>query len=884
MKATPTIKESENHFQRLATSIARWCVNHATATIILFVAIAVLSAALAATRLKIDTNPALMINGELPFRQNYQDLISQFPALDNAFVVMIDAEVPANGRDAAGKIAGQLERRPDLFTDVFAPGTGPYFDKYGVLYLDEAVVKQIADDVRESTPLINAMSLQPDLAGLADLFRQMVPVVEIGRAPPELSGFLDKIADTVEAETRGQPLALDWTALGEEPPSLTETRWYVLVKPVLDFSALDPAAAPVSEVRRVMADFNDKVAGIKVQLTGEAALNAEEFDAVTKGAALAGALSLMLVTLTVVIGLPSLVLVVPALALILLGFVINTGFAALSVGTLNMISVAFAVLFIGLGIDYAVHVILRFAEERARGGNPKEAAIAAIRGISVPLGLCTLTTSLAFLAFTPTDFVGMGQLGIIAAGGIVIAFIGSITLVPAILSVLPGSQAKIARAFSRPTPQHGVWLQAHRSSIRKSAASALILAGIASVLLLPHVRFDGDPINLKDPAAPSMKAFDDLADHQPAHTFAIQVLSEPGEPVRNMVQSLKALPQVLDVETLDSMLPTDQEPKLGHLNTLADLLPDQIEPATDFSFEEHKDHLTSWRAAVTAMVNAESARQEIRNSAARLKQALEEFVAASNSSPEDIRALQVSLVRGFPRLFEATRQLAGLDRVTEDNVDDGFRQRYIAPDGRRRLEVLPRGDMRDPAQLDEFVAAVLKVAPQATGAPVEIAGAASVVSSSMIKASVMSLVLVLIAMFVVFRRLGDVLLALAPLLLAGALMAGYTVVFNSPFNFANVIVLPLLVGLGIDSAIHYVMRARDTADGADADVTQSWTPRAVLISGITTMGSFGTLWLSAHRGMASMGELLAVAITITMLCTLVVLPQLISWFMRPVEH
>lgn len=884
MKAAPTIEASENHFQRLATSIARWCVNHATATIILFVAIALLSAALAATRLKIDTNPALMINGELPFRQNYQDLINQFPALDNAFVVMIDAEVPADGRDAAGKIARQLETRPDLFTDVFAPGTGPYFDKYGVLYLDEAVVKQIADDVRESSPLINTMSLQPDLAGLADLFRQMVPVVEIGRAPPELSGFLDKIADTVKAETRGQPLPLDWTALGEAPPSLTETRWYVLVKPVLDFSALDPAAAPVSEVRRVMAGFNDNGAGIKVQLTGEAALNAEEFDAVTKGAALACALSLMLVTLTVVIGLPSLVLVVPALALILLGFVINTGFAALSVGTLNMISVAFAVLFIGLGIDYAVHVILRFAEERAGGGSPKEAAIAAIRGISVPLGLCTLTTSLAFLAFTPTDFVGMAQLGIIAAGGIVIAFIGSITLVPAILSVLPGSQAKIARAFSRPTPQHGSWLQAHRSSIRKAASSALILAGIASVLLLPQVRFDGDPINLKDPAAPSMEAFDDLAEHQPAHTFAIQVLSEPGEPVRDMVRSLKALPQVLDVETLDSMLPTDQEPKLGHLNTLADLLPEEIEPATDFSFEEQKNHLASWREDVTAMVNAESARQEIRSSAARLKQALEDFVAASNSSPEAIQALQVSLVQGFPGLFEATRQLADLDRVTEDNVDDGFRQRYIAPDGRRRLEVLPRGDMRDPAQLDEFVAAVLKVAPQATGAPVEIAGAASVVSSSMIKASVMSLVLVLIAMFVVFRRLSDVLLAVAPLLLAGALMAGYTVVFNSPFNFANVIVLPLLVGLGIDSAIHYVSRARDTGDGADADVTQSWTPRAVLISGITTMGSFGTLWLSAHRGMASMGELLAVAITITLLCTLVVLPQLISWFMRPVEH
>ncbi len=883
METAPTIQEaSGGPFERITTAIARWCVNHAATTIILFVAVALLSAALAATRLKIDTNPALMINSELPFRQNYQDLIKQFPALDNGFVVIIDAEVPADGRDAAGEIARQLETRTDLFSDVFAPGTGPYFDKYGVLYLEEAVVKQVADDVRDTAPLINTLSLQPDLAGLADLFRQMAPVVEIGRAPPELSGFLDELAKTIQAERGGQAEPLNWMALGQEPSPLTETRWYVLVKPILDFSALDPAALPLSEVRRVMAEFNDNRAGLKVQLTGEAALNAEEFDAVTEGAAIAGGLSLALVTLTVVIGLPSLVLVVPALALILLGFLINAGFAALAVGTLNMISVAFAVLFIGLGIDYSVHVILRFAEERARGANGKNAAVAAIRRISTPLGLCTLTTSLAFLAFAPTDFVGLAQLGIIAAGGIVIAFICSVTLVPAILSVLAGSEVKIKQAYSKLTPQREGRLQAHRPTIRKAATLVLIFVGIASVWLIPQVRFDGDPINLKNPAAPSMQAFNDLVNHQPARTFAIQVLTEPGEPLHRLVQELKVLPQVLDVETLDSMLPSDQESKLAHLNVLADVLPPQIEPATDFTSDEQMDHLISWREAVTIMADAESATQDIRSSAARLKHALEGFIAASNSSPDAIAALQMSLVQGFPRLFAAARQMADLDRATVNNIDAGFRRRYIAQDGRWRLEVLPKGDMQDPAQLNEFVTAVLKLAPQATGAPVEIAGAANVVSFSMIKASVMSLFLVLFATFVVLRRLDDVLLALAPLLLAGALLAGYTVIFNSPFNFANVIVLPLLVGLGIDSAIHYVMRAREV--GAGTDVIRSWTPRAVLISGVTTMGSFGSLWLSAHRGMASMGELLAVAITITLLCTLVVLPQLISWFMRPTRQ
>ena len=600
-------QDNEGVFQRLVTALARWCVNHAKATIILFIAVALLSAALAATRLKIDTNPSLMINSELPFRQNYQDLIKQYPALDNSFVVIIDAEVPSQGRTAAKEIVQQLEQRPDLFSDIFAPGTSPYFDKYGVLYLDEPVVKQLADDVAGSTPLINIMSFQPDIAGLANLFRQMAPVVEIGQAPPELSIFLDKITDTVQAETAGQPRPLDWTALGQAPDLLTETRWYVLVKPILDFSALDPAAGPITEMRRIMAKFDDPGTAITVQLTGEAALNAEEFDAVTKGAALAGALSFTLVTLTVLIGFPSIVLVLPAVALILLGFLINAGFAALSVGTLNMISVAFAVLFVGLGIDYAVHVILRFAEQRAQGADGKQAAVSAISSISVPLGLCTLTSSLAFLAFTPTDFVGMAQLGIIAAGGIVIAFVASVTLVPAILSVLPGSEEKIARAFSKLNPEHGSWLQGYRPVIRNAVSLLLILAGIASVTLIPQVRFDGDPINLKDPAAPSMQAFNDLVAHQPARTFAIQVLSEPDEPARQVVEALKALPQVMDVETLDSMLPPDQDPKLAHLNALAELLPTEIEPASEMTPDQQREYLASWRQSVAVMANAESA-------------------------------------------------------------------------------------------------------------------------------------------------------------------------------------------------------------------------------------------------------------------------------------
>jgi predicted RND superfamily exporter protein len=176
--------------------------------------------------------------------------------------------------------------------------------------------------------------------------------------------------------------------------------------------------------------------------------------------------------------------------------------------------------------------------------------------------------------------------------------------------------------------------------------------------------------------------------------------------------------------------------------------------------------------------------------------------------------------------------------------------------------------------MDRFVAAVEKVAPEATGPPIEITGAARAVAEAMRWAVFAALALVVLVVAPILRRPMDIALVLAPLALAGLLLGGYSVLFNAPFNFANVIVLPLLLGLGIDSSIHYVMRAREHHEDHIVDTS---TPRAVLVSALTTIGSFGTLWLSPHRGMASMGELLTIAIIVTLITTLIVLPQLIAW-------
>jgi hopanoid biosynthesis associated RND transporter like protein HpnN len=857
--------------------IARACTNRAWTVVVIFLLLAGVGAGLAATRLKIDTDPGLMISNQLDFRKQYKSFSKTFPAVENNFLFIVESDDPKESRKAAERVEKALLARPDMFRHVVAPGVGAFFDDYGVLYANTADVKKLADQIKQSAPAFNALAENPNLAGLSGVLNEMTAYTQAGRAPEGAEVFLDSITKSVDGATKGAPVPLDWTKLGgrEAGPELTEKRWFVLSQPVLDFTEIESAAKPMAEARRIIADTAITNGGkVKVQLTGEAALNAEEFEAVTKGAAIAGIISFTLVALTVFFGLPAMILIVPALSLIVLGFLINAGFATLSVGYLNMISVAFAVLFIGLGVDYAVHVILRYSEHRARGESGADAAVNAVRKTGPALALCTLTTALAFLAFVPTDFVGMAQLGIIAAGGLVIAFVASITLVPAILTLLPGKQEKFARNMAKLNSVNGDSQHGH-SWVRWGATMVILALAAGALFTFPQARFDGDPINLKDPEAPSVIAFSQILHDQPGEVYSGQVLVEPGQPARELISKLKQLSTVKKVHSIEDFLPEDQVAKLAELNPLAEVVPRVVNSGSDVGEVVRRRMLASIAKNMKAMSEVEDAQAVLKTSAARLNAAITAFEAKDADNAEAVEKLEGNLFEKLPDMLADINKLATANIVSVSTLQETLRERFVAADGRWRLEVVPAKDMRNAGNLQEFVKQLHSVDPVASGSPVDIAGSADAVARSMTLATLAALAMVVLLSWPALRRVSDVLLVLSPLVLAACLMVGYTVVFDAPFNFANVIVLPLLLGLGVDSSIHYVMRARE--ETVATDVTGTSTPRAVLISALTTIGSFGTLWLSGHRGMASMGELLTIAILVTLVCTLVVLPQLMHW-------
>lgn len=853
--------------------IAHASVRYAGAVIAAFVLMASIALAYSIARIEVNTDPGWMISQELEFRKVFAEYLAAFPELDNTFVVIVDGDEPESGREAARSLAQSFSARPDLFENVYSPGTSAFFDNYGMLYLSVDEIQGIAEQISQAGPLLKALSDQPNLAGLAKLFSDLEDAAEFGLLPKSLEPLLNEMARTATAELSGQPQPLDWAELGGAVGA-DEHRWYVIVKPRLDYTQLDPAEAAMKEARHMVNDPEVSRSGrVTARLSGEAAVNAEEFEAVLKGASLAGLASLCLVVVVIGVGLPALRLVIPAFVMLVLGFMMTAGFATAAIGYLNMISVAFAVLFIGLGVDYAIHVLLRYAELAKQGISRTEAIVAGVSGTGPALGLCTLTTSLAFLAFTPTDFVGMAQLGIIAAGGIVVAFVASLTLIPAVLSVVPNPK-KWQRAAVPMWAQHHTGGIGH-SRIRLVVTLTVLFACAAALLLMPSVRFDGDPINLKDPKSAAVRAFRDLLKSEPGQVYAIQVVAGGQDEAFALSRSLQALPSVKSVRTISDLLPADQPAKLALLQPLRKDIPSETRPVAPSDGDELRASFDRIKRHLSAIEKADDLDQSLKSSVNLLGASFARLDKPEPLQPARLQRLEQAIFAKLPATVQRIARLANAEPITTDSLDGAIRSRYLSPDGRWRLEVFPKADLRNEKNLRMFANEVRSATSKATGAPVEIIGAADVVSAAMIIASLSALGLVILVLLPILRRPLDVLLVIAPIALAGILLCAYTVLFESPFNFANVIVLPLLLGLGVDSSIHYVMRARESGGGHD--VTTTSTPRAVLISALTTIGAFGTLWISPHLGMSSMGELLTMAIFISLVCTLVVLPQLISW-------
>lgn len=851
--------KTETPFARLMGSVVSAVQMSPWAVLAGALVLTAISGFYAAGNLKIDTDTAGMISEDLPFRQRYKAFRAAFPALSDNVAIVVDADLPDRADEATELLAAKLRADAENFPLVFSPETNAFFLRNGLLYLDREALAELSDEIAESQAFLVKLAGDPSLRGLAAVLSDAVDGIEEQDQAARIATVLDRLSVVATAVAEGKPAALSWRALIGGQQDEGTTRRVIITQPRVDFGSLAPAAEAMERIRSIARDAGlTPEAGVTVRLTGGVVISTEELESVTTGATNAGLVSLVLVTLLLAWGIRSLRLVLGILTALIVGLVWTAGFTTVAIGHLNLVSVAFAVLFIGLGVDFGIHFALRFREERLGAGNPQDALHRTGRGLSNALALCAIAAAISFFSFVPTDYRGLSELGLIAGVGMFIAFVATFTVIPAFLSAFPP-----VAAVSAPS--------ARKTSVlpdRRIAIAALVLGGAAAVTV-PFARFDLDPIKLRDPSTESVSTFRDLAATAGASPYTIELLAPSLSSAYELAGKLRSLPEVDKTVTATDLVPTEQTAKLAMIDDLNIFLA-PLRLGTAAAQPDGADRGKAFDALQSALASG-AARDlpDLSSAAAKLKAA----VAALDDEAKQA-AFEAAVFRHFMPQIERLKKTLDAGPVALNDLPPEVLLRYLAPNGRARVQVYPTENLEDPEALKRFVDAVRTIAPDATDSPVEILEAGRAVVNSVVTAALISVVAITLLIFLVLRSARDTLLVLIPLLLAALYTVAATVLLSMPFNFANVIVLPLLMGLGVANGIHLVSRAREEKSGAAAFSTT--TPRAVIFSSLTTIASFGSLAVSNHRGTASMGELLVLSIGLTLACTLVVLPALMQ--------
>jgi uncharacterized protein len=851
----------------IVVSIVRFCTRFALPTVLIALILAVAAGYYTTLHFSINTDINTLISQKLDWRKRDNQFEKAFDR-ERTILAVVDAPTPELTSAASAALAQKLSGDTRNFESVQPLGAGEFFEKNGLLFLPVADVGRLVGQLESAAPLIEIMAGDPSIRGLTGALETGLAGVKRGQI--KLDGTerpFSLIAQTIESVLATGAGTFSWRDLvSDKPLTDADRRAFIEFKPILDFNALEPGKDATDAIRQAARDLNlAGEYGARVRLTGPVPIANEEFATVQDGAIVNGIGTVLVVLFILWMALHSKKIIFSVFVNLFIGLSITTAAGLWMVDSLNLLSIAFAVLFVGLGVDFGIQYSVRYRSERFKGDDLKAALEKAAERSAVPLSLAAMATAAGFLSFLPTDYKGISELGEIAGVGMLVAFTSSITVLPAMLSLLnpPGESEPVGYAFLAPVDR---FLEDHRVVI----IVGTLLIAIAGLPLLYFLRFDFNPINLRSPKVESIATFLDLRKDPNTGANAINVMTNSDAEAKKIAERLEKVPEVLSVRWLESFIPEDQPAKLRLIAQAAKALnpalaPDSIDPAP--SDQENVDSLKG--TAENLRKTAGDAKGPGAVASRRLADALSKLAESSQANRDKTQAIFVNPLK---IVLDQLKKSLQAQPVSLKTLPPELLNSWKTKDGLQRVEALPRGDPNDNDTLRKFAAAVLAAEPTAIGGPVSILKSGELVVRAFIQAGICALAVISLLLWLALRRIVDVLLTLVPLLVAGAVTLEICVLIGMPLNFANIVALPLLLGVGVAFKIYYVTAWRS----GRTNLLQSSLTRAIFFSALTTATAFGSLWLSSHPGTSSMGKLLALSLVTTLAAVLLFQPALMG--------
>ncbi len=869
----------KNQTQNLLSRWGNWSLNN-PAILLLFIVLIVFSAwQYTANNLSINTDTTELVAPDAPFQQNRRIFEKQFPQDMRTILLVLESETPELSKAAATRLSRILATDQQHFDSVYTPNDNAFFRQNGLLYLDSDALQNLSATLAEAQPFIGRIAEETHLSGFFSILDEALANAHgKDKLPMDLPALVNRVSKTLHAALNNDKTMLSWEELIADK-TIAPKNSFIIIRPKLDYSQIRPAETAINAIKKAVADVQEPgLPEVKVWITGEVGLEDDELSGMSTGTFTASLFSVVLVLGILLLAYRSVFLTLATLITLALGMILCGAFAAAAVKQLNLISVAFAVSNIGLGVEYAIHFCLRYRDNLGHHISRDRAIRSTLLSTSPSLLLCAGTTAIGLYAFIPTDYQGVSELGLLAGTSLFICLFVTLTVLPVLLKLIP-----VQLSYLPVTNDGGLFrlperLAAFTLHFAKPIAITVGLLAVLSLALVTQVQTDFNPINLRDPNTDSVIAFKNLVKDKDSTPMTLTILAKDASKVPAIQQQLAALPSVDKTVSLFDFIPSNQDEKLAIIEEMALTLGLTMKTFPQLNTQD--DPLPSITHLLQTLDNALANTTEAKDI-----KILQGFKAELQGMQTELGNRQPSTRRLLVERVESVLLgtlpsvmndlLNGLEAkpVSLKDLPPDVSERWLSKDGWYRIQIFPKKDVNDLVHLEAFITEVQSLAPETTDLPIMYWESMKAVVGAFEQAITIALITIALVLMGIRRNITDTLLIMTPLVLAGLFTMASAVLTHTPINFANIIALPLLLGFGVDNGIHMVEKLRHSLS-EEQNIYQSSTARAMFYGALTTSSSFAGLAFSPHQGIASMGLVITMGIFWIMTSTFIILPAL----------
>ena len=899
------MSDSNKHtlLNKLFRFIERLAFKHSLIVVALSIILAGLSIWVTGEKLTFKTGRGDLVAKGLPYVKLYEEYRDQFEDLEG-MVIVAESESPEKMAEFAETLAAKLKVRPDLFSQVIYKFDTSYFRSRFLLYLDPPDLESLQTKLEEHQNFIESVNASP---GLNPLLNEINREISSGMVDSLMTDFLGG-DDAEEEEKKNDENDLNlliriikemnrslkknyhykspWQSLfnsGEESlrekgylVSKNEKLLFILAVPNEDETSFTGYKDSVYSARELIAEVKKDFPSISVGLTGEDVISTDEMITTQKDVELASKIALGGVALLFIIAFKGIVKPLLAVFSLLIALAWSLGFTSLTVGHLNILSVVFTTILIGLGIDFGIHILERYKEERKEGDDISTALQKTLQGTGQGNFSGAITTAMAFGAMVLTDFIGIVELGWIAGWGILFCMIAMVLLLPALVTLEEKWRKPVyTKSVEKPITASISWLDRFFSHYKLIITACCFLVLVSS-LALRTAHFDYNLLNLQTKGTEAVKYEMRILENAGRSAWSAAMLADTLEEVRQKETQLKTLPTIENVESIAAMVPKHQEENLQYVR-------ENLSPLLSELYVEEEDESFSLKALTKTLKRIRFKLQGREGKEDKVTQAareIDKFFKEVESVEEDLAEAQLQefseeLFVDYRGLMADLKKNAEPKLVEISKIPKSLRDRYISKQGKYLITIFPSVDIWNLDERNRYLKDLRSVDANVTGSAVHMFNSTRLMTEGYINGGIYAMTAIIIYVFIVFRNPRTVFFILLPVIAGSIWTVGIMELTGLKLNMANLVILPLILGIGVVNGIHITHRYREEKDKNSVVLGKS-TGQAVILSSLTTMIGFGSMMVADHYGVFSLGLVLTLGVFCCLVASITFLPALLK--------